>query len=368
MKILQIINSLGTGGAEKLLLDTIPLYRKAGIEMDILLLWDNDLPFTKALKELNCCQVHILKKSSSYKDIYSLFHILKLRKIIKEYDIAHVHLFPAQYFTVLANLFNGNKTRLVFTEHSTSNNRIKNSIYKPVELYIYKKYSQLVCITEEIYQIYKNYLGTSSVLTVIHNGVAVGKIQAQNPVFRSTIHKDIKEDDVLLIQVSAFRKGKDHETLIKALILMPEKVKLVLVGTGENLKYCQNLTIDLGLEKRVFFLGQRMDVPVLLKTVDIVVLSSKYEGLSLSSIEGMASGKPFIASNAPGLCEAVNGAGILFPIGNEVKLADEIMKLLHDKEYYNQIAQQCKQRAAEYDISKMVEKHIQLYEQVYEQD
>ena len=53
MKILQVINSLATGGAEKLLLDTLPLYRKAGIEMDVLLLWDNNHPFTVALKELN---------------------------------------------------------------------------------------------------------------------------------------------------------------------------------------------------------------------------------------------------------------------------------------------------------------------------
>jgi glycosyltransferase involved in cell wall biosynthesis len=50
----------------------------------------------------------------------------------------------------------------------------------------------------------------------------------------------------------------------------------------------------------------------LLKTADIVVLSSHYEGLSLASIEGMASGKPFIASDVPGLHEVVKGADLLF--------------------------------------------------------
>jgi hypothetical protein len=50
MKVLQVINSLGTGGAEKLLLETLPLYHKKGIKMDILLLWDNNCMFTRKFK------------------------------------------------------------------------------------------------------------------------------------------------------------------------------------------------------------------------------------------------------------------------------------------------------------------------------
>lgn len=107
-----------------------------------------------------------------------------------------------------------------------------------------------------------------------------------------------------------------------------------------------------------------MDVPQLLKTADIIVLSSKYEGLSLSSIEGMASGKPFIASDVPGLKEIVSGAGVLFEQGNAIELAEKINKLLEDKEYYTEIVESCQKRAQEYDIIKMVDKHIQLYESI----
>ncbi|MEG0916298.1 MAG: glycosyltransferase [Myroides sp.] len=366
MKILHIINSLATGGAEKLLLDTIPLYRKKGIEMDILLLWDSEFPFTKALEELGCCKIYILNKSNNYKHIYHPLSIFKIRKIIKNYDVAHVHLFPAQYYTVFANLLNGNRTKLIFTEHNTSNRRINNSIFKGVEQFVYKRYSKLVCITKEIEEIYKKYLGSSRELVVIHNGVAIDKIKQANPLERSFIHSGIKQEDLLLLQVSAFRHQKDQMTLIKSLTLLPDNVKLLLVGIGENLQICQNLTKELDLEQRVYFLGQRMDVPSLLKTADIVVLSSHYEGLSLSSIEGMASRKPFVASDAPGLREIVNGAGVLFPIGNEVKLAEEISKLQQDINYYNNIAELGEKRASEYNIDKMVKSHIKLYKEVYE--
>ena len=107
-----------------------------------------------------------------------------------------------------------------------------------------------------------------------------------------------------------------------------------------------------------------MDVPQLLKTADIVVLSSKFEGMSLSSIEGMASGKPFIASDVPGLSEIVKGAGILFPLGDEKKLAAEILRLANDSAYYGKIATQCFNRAKEFDISNMVNKHIALYQEL----
>ena len=104
-----------------------------------------------------------------------------------------------------------------------------------------------------------------------------------------------------------------------------------------------------------------MDVPRLLKTSDIVILSSIHEGLSLSSIEGMAVGKPFIASNVPGLREVVQGIGLLFEKGNSKELANHIMKLLNDENYYNEIAHKCYKHAQNYDINKMVNSYIEIY-------
>lgn len=99
----------------------------------------------------------------------------------------------------------------------------------------------------------------------------------------------------------------------------------------------------------------------MLKTVDVCLLSSHYEGLSLSSLEGFASGKPFIGSDVPGIRDLVQGYGILFPDGDSIKLAEEITKLMADKNYYDTVAQRCLERVSEFDISKMVEKTITLY-------
>ena len=66
---------------------------------------------------------------------------------------------------------------------------------------------------------------------------------------------------------------------------------------------------ELGVSHRVLSLYIRKDVPRILKSSNVICMSSIYEGLSLSSIEGMASGHPFIATNVNGLREIVKGAG-----------------------------------------------------------
>ncbi|MCB0443974.1 MAG: glycosyltransferase, partial [Flavobacterium sp.] len=112
---------------------------------------------------------------------------------------------------------------------------------------------------------------------------------------------------------------------------------------------------------RVMFLGFRNDIPELLKSSDIIILSSRYEGLSLASIEGLSSGKPLIASDAPGISNIVGNAGILFPIGNHKRLASEIEKLLQDKDYYESVVNRSVKKAEEFDIKNMVLKYKKLY-------
>ena len=66
----------------------------------------------------------------------------------------------------------------------------------------------------------------------------------------------------------------------------------------------------------------------------------------------------------PGLNEVVSGAGILFPVGDEKKLAEEILHLSTDADHYAATAQRCLVRAKNYDISKMVAAHINLYKEI----
>ena len=93
-------------------------------------------------------------------------------------------------------------------------------------------------------------------------------------------------------------------------------------------------------------------------------MSSEYEGLSLSSIEGMAAGKPFVATDVNGLREVVKDAGVLFELYDSVQLATILMRLKSDKEYYEKIVSKCRKRASQYDIQQMVEKYLNVYREI----
>ena len=102
----------------------------------------------------------------------------------------------------------------------------------------------------------------------------------------------------------------------------------------------------------------------MLKSADVVVMSSHWEGLSLSNIEGMSSGRPFVASDVDGLREVTKGYGVLFPHGDAEALANIIRKLHDDKAYYDEVAEKCHQRALMFDIDKMVDGYEAVYREL----
>jgi glycosyltransferase involved in cell wall biosynthesis len=358
MKILQIINSLNTGGAEKLVLETLPQYYEKGIDMDVLVLNGSEYPFMKELKRLTCCNIYSL----GLKSVYNPFHIFKIIPYFKKYDLVHVHLFPAQYWVVLAKIISFSKIKLIFTEHSTSNRRIQNRWLKLIDRFFYKSYHQIICITQEVSEVLKEHTSLpENKFKIINNGVAIEKFKNATTITRNSFFKDIEATNKLLIQVSSFQPPKDQATLIKSMQYLSKDVRLLLVGDGVLRKDNEDLVAELQLKNRVLFLGLRMDVPQLLKSSDISILSSEWEGFGLVAVEGMASGKPFIGSDVPGLSNVVKGAGILFEPGNAKELAQEIEKLLSDDNYYQSIADACQLRAEQYNIKIMVEKHIKLY-------
>ncbi len=358
MKVAHVINSLATGGAEKLLLESIPIYAEKGIDVHLVLLNGNSHPFLEELKTKKACTIHVLGNGSVYNPVL----IFKIIPFLKQFDCVHVHLFPSLYWVAFAKMMSFSKVKLVYTEHSTSNNRRGNILFKQLDRLVYSQYQKIVGITPQVLQNLKSHLRNSSEnkFAMVSNGLNLKQIHNARAYEKTDFFegKDVK----IIIQVARFYEPKDHKTLIKALALLPENIKLLLVGDGSLKSESETLVNALNLNERVQFLGVRTDVVQLLKTSDVIVLSSKHEGLSLSCIEGMASGKPFVASDVPGLREVVQNAGVLFPFGDEKTLANSIAKLLGDAKYYQEIVTKCRAKSEEYDIYKMVEEYIFVYQ------
>lgn len=358
MKVLQVINSLHTGGAEKLILDSVPLYQKKGIEMDVLTLKKDKTSFWNSLKQQTKDKLIGLTAGS----VYNPFLLFKIIPYLKQYDIIHAHLFPTLYWVVLAKVISGSQTPIIYTEHNTHNKRRNHFLLKRIDQFIYKKLFKIVTIAEEVDANLKKHISAdSSKFTLIRNGVDVGSISKAIPAKKEDFFKCNKQ---IITQVSSFRAQKDQPTVIRMLQLLPAHFKLLLIGDGPLRKDCEELVSHLGLSHRVQFLGLRNDIPSILKMSDYILLSSHHEGLSLSSIEGMAAGKPFIASDVPGLREIVREHGLLFPEGDERKLAEIILRLADDPIEYSLVSNRGVHRAENFNIDKMISKYITLYQDV----
>ena len=367
MKVLHIINNLGSGGAEKLLEDLIPLMNKMeNVEADILLLTDEKNVFYDSLINKGV-KVDVVK----YRNMYDIRNIFEIKKHIVDgdYDIVHTHTFPTQYWVALSRMFIENKkVKFITTEHSTHNRRREKFYFRYIDKLIYTQYDSIISITEKTRDNLIDWIDPKHKKidkhVVIENGVDIAKIKAALPYKKNELINGITENTKLICMVGRFSEAKDQPTLIRAVSKLSRDIHLILVGEGPLMGDNEELAKELGISDRVHFLGFRQDIPRILKTVDIVVLSSNWEGLSLASIEGLASGKPFIASKVPGLEEIVEGHGVLFEKGNYNQLCEIITSLLNDSKIYNETAKSCVQQSKKYELKNTVISLWKLYKKI----
>ncbi len=362
MKILHIIDSLSAGGAEKLIDEFIPILSGYdGVEVNVLILTDNNKTFNDKLKK------HDIKVDVvPFRNMRSLKNIMYIRRYIVqgEYDIVHTHLFPCNYWTSIASkmIFKG-KPKFITTEHSTHNKRRDKPYFRPIERLIYSNYDTIISISESTQKNLISWLKpkAKSKFVVVDNGINLDDFVNAEPYKKTELKGRFDESTKLLCMVGSFSRQKDQATAIRALSDLPRGIFLVLVGDGPLRQENERLAKHLKVDERVEFLGIRKDVPRIFKTSDIVIVSSHWEGFGLVAAEGMAAGKPVIASDVPGLAEVVKGAGVLFEKGDEKQLSHKINRLLTNRKEYDKVRERCLERSNRYNIHRMAEEYLKVY-------
>jgi glycosyltransferase involved in cell wall biosynthesis len=364
MKILHVIPALGMGGAEKLLVDTVTICNSSGMGMEILLLNGSGTPFFEKLRHRNIAVSCLCK--GNIKNVYNPLHIFRLIPYLRRYDIIHVHLFPALYWVAFAKIVSFSNINLIYTEHSTHNKRRNYKCLQPVESFIYKQYSKIICISKQTQEHLSGWIkstGTGTRMQVIHNGIDIASYETAEAIDKTAL--GLPENARFILMIARFHIQKDPVTLIKAFSRLKNvaDLYLVFVGDGGLRKESELLAKKLGMAERVLFLGIREDVPEIIKASCICVLSSHWEGFGLVAAEYMASGRPVIVSDVPGLRDIVSGAGLLFKPGDENDLAEKISNLLDNPELYKEVVLACLKRVKKYDINRMAELYITVYKE-----
>ena len=364
MKIIHIISSFSPGGAEILVKKlAIALSLKNQVEV-----WaiaqSKDEPFARKFKqELHQNQVKMFQFYKPYhRKRFSI--ILELRRKIKESkpDIINTHLEYINLFTIMATL--GLPIPLVHTVHNIKIDHI--GAYR----YLFKYFNRrFIAISEKVKKTIEKQLKVSSEkVNLIYNGVNIETFYNPQRKERKTVNH--------IIAVGRLTRQKDYPNLLKAYkallgLLSPyhtQPPQLNIVGEGELRKDLMEWVKKLEITPQVNFLGIRDDIPRLLAQNDLYVLSSRWEGFSISLIEALAAGMPVIATAVGSSDEIVYNYnnGLLVPPGQPDLLAKAIFKLIMQKELRAKLAGNGPEIAKKFNLKACAEGYLALYRDIYE--
>jgi glycosyltransferase involved in cell wall biosynthesis len=183
----------------------------------------------------------------------------------------------------------------------------------------------------------------------------------------------IGESQPLVVKVANITNYKDHATLLRAWKIVQENWSggdrpfLALAGYyGDAYESCQRIMLDEGLQSTVRFLGSIPDVMPLLHACDLTVFSSPKEGMPNGVLECMAAGKAVVASDLPGVRDALGSdyKEFLIPPGDVGQFARALLCLLQDQDRRKAIGEANRARIrSEFSVARMTERYLGLVQQ-----
>ena len=341
MKIVHIIFSFNTGGAETMLID-IANCQSVNNKVSIIIINDsvNDALLSK-IKD--CVQVIKIGRSEGSR---SIFDVVKLNYIIAKFSPDIIHTHQSSIIRMIFYPF----AKKFLTVHAMG---IPNTYFS--------KYDNLFAISNAVCRdILKK--GTYNVIT-IPNGIDSGQIVVKHKkgkILKDIIQvgrldSDIKGQDILINAVSRLSKiyGLD--------------INLTLIGEGPSMEYLRDIVNSEQIEDRVMFLGlrDRDYIYSRLKDYDLYVQPSRFEGFGLTVAEAMAAKIPVLVSDNDGPMEIINNGeyGVCFKVGD---IDDCVNKLLYIYNNYSEVCEKIEPAylivKKLYDINETANNYIKAYE------
>jgi len=196
---------------------------------------------------------------------------------------------------------------------------------------------------------------------IVPNGVGLPAPSVSRKAWRQRL--EVGESGLLVAMIANISPFKDHETLIRAWKRVLEnfsgEARLLLAGNHANIRQASDMRalIDaFGLQRSVHLIDRVDDVSGFLEAIDLVVHSSRSEGLPNAVIEAMVAGKAVIGTDIPGIRDALGEHGDYVPVGDEATMARVILSYLNDGALRRAVGARNQADAAErFDIRRMCE-------------
>jgi glycosyltransferase involved in cell wall biosynthesis len=368
LKVVTLVDRLGTGGAERLAIQTTTRLDPERFDRTLCASRRFDVAISKrhvanALEDLRSAGVRVLGlKRTSAAQVWAwwpLYRLLRRERV----DVLHTHKFGSNLWgTVIGRL--ARVPVIIAHEHTWS---FEGKPWRRIgdREVIARGSTMFIAVSREDRRRMIEIEGIDpSDVMFLPNG-----IPAPPPATGGDVRAElgIAPGAPVIGTVSVLRPQKALDVLLRATQdLLPEfpGLKVLIAGEGDRRFVLEDLAKELGIDDSVIFLGVRTDVPDVLAALDVAVSSSDFEGSPLSVMEFMEAALPIVATRVGGVPDLIeDGAhGLLVEPQDPAAFAAAVARMLRDRDAARAMGERARERRrTEFDIDVMVRRLEQLY-------
>ncbi|MES2409625.1 MAG: glycosyltransferase family 4 protein [Patescibacteria group bacterium] len=215
-------------------------------------------------------------------------------------------------------------------------------------------------------------MGAKCPVVVVPNAVDIKhftKEYSEEEINEVKIKLNKQEGDIFLITTSRLVTKNAVEDIVKAMPLIPENIKLVIAGRGYLEDSIRKLSVMLGVENRIQFLGwlSHSDMPKYLKASDIFIRVPISEGFGNSFVEAMACGLPCVTTPVGGILDFLRDreTGIFANVRDPQSVASAVLELVRNPELVSRIKRQSFEMVKEkYDWPMIAEEMKKIFSNI----
>lgn len=368
IKILQLIDGGFLGGGQTNILSIAKNIDKEKFEVHIAAMGSGK--FEYAVRNLGIPFFHIempkFLRTRYLKNLQELYDK-------ENYDIIHSHGGVAGFYGRTLKKHNP-KIKSVHTIHGIHyinvNKFFKKNISKTIEQYLVQFTNNTICVSRSDFITAVEMKITDEFKTVvIPNGIDLTKFSPREKNQNLMNDLGISEKNFVIGNVSRFDIQKNQKLIIQAAYFLTKKypdMRIVLIGSGENLKRTMEYARSANLGKYVIFTGERTDTENLYSLFDIFVFPTFWEGMPFVLLEAMASKTPIICSNLPELNEVVTNefSALTIDPHDMDDLFKCIEKLYENSDLRVKLADNAYNTVQKYDEKKLIADYENVYTEV----
>ena len=304
---------------------------------------------------------------------YAPYELLLSSKLVdvtinQKLDILHVHYaiphasaaFSAQQILKTKNI----DLPFITTLHGTDITLLgKDKSFQPVIEFAINQSDAVTAVSESLKEDTYKFFDIKKNIEVIPNFIDPNLYRfAKDIELRAQF---AEKNEVIITHISNFRKVKRMDDVIRIFEGVQKQLsaKLLMVGDGPELHQVKNLTRELGISKKVFFLGKSKRIEQITSISDVFLLPSEKESFGLVALEAMASGVAVVSSNVGGLPE-VNKDGVtgfLNEVGDIEGMIASVLTILNDKDTLDRFKTNALEHSQKFDLNKIVPVYENLY-------